>query len=173
MPRASGSPVQDIRAGASALDEDLQRVLKFEGASRVEDLGWTKPDLLRLLVPMTGVLKGVRDDYLLRLGFQCYRNHPPSAQFVNPDTLDYAYPRDQHHVPILNSPECQTHIAYPKPPGTIQVVCCSLTLEFYEVGHSVNPDHIWRTTDNFYSTVIAIRRAFASHYQGRHPRHGG
>jgi hypothetical protein len=172
MAAAGAAPTLDVLAGAVALDEDIPRVLKLEGVSSLGELGWSRPNRLSLLVPMKGIRAGVTDEYLLRLGFQAYRKWPPSAQFVNPDTQAYAHPQDQHHVPVLTSPECQTHIAYPKGAGTIQLVCCSATLEFYEVLHSVEQHHLWRETNTFLTTIVAIRKAFASHYQGRFPAHG-
>lgn len=172
MPRAAVAPTVDILAGATALDEDIPRVLELEGASGLAELGWTRSNRLSLLVPMTGIRAGVTDAYLLRLGFQAYRKWPPSAQFVNPETLAYSYPQDQHHVPMLTSPECRTHVAYPKGAGTIQLICCSATLEFYEVQHSVEQHHLWREANSFLTTIVAIRRAFAAHYEGRFPAHG-
>lgn len=166
------APTLDVHVGAAALDEDIPRVLKLEGVSTLEELGWSRPNRLSLLVPMTGIRSGATDRYLLRLGFQAYRKWPPSAQFVNPDTQAYGYPQDQHHVPMLTSPECHTHVAYAKGAGTIQLVCCSATLEFYEVSHSVEQHHRWRETNTFLTTIMAIRRAFSSHYQGRFPAHG-
>lgn len=172
MAAVSVAPTIDAIAGAAALDEDIPRVLELEGASSLAELGWSRPNRLSLLVPMTGMRGGATDSYLLRLGFQAYRAWPPSAQFVNPDTQGYAYPQDQHHVPMLASPECHAHVAYAKGAGTIQLICCSATLEFYEVLHSVEQHHLWRETNTFFTTIMAIRRAFGSHYQGRFPVHG-
>jgi hypothetical protein len=172
MAAANAAPTLDSLAGAAALDEDIPRVLKLEGVASLEDLGWSRPNRLTLLVPMKGVRAGNTDAFLLRLGFHAYRRWPPSAQFVNPQTQAYAYPQDQHHVPVLCSPECHTHTAYPRPPGTIQLVCCSATLEFYEVQHSVESCHRWRETNTFFTTITAIRKAFTSHYQGRFSAHG-
>ena len=45
-----------------------------------------------------------KDEYLLRFHPAVYRQWPPSAGFVNPVTLDYAYPQDQHFVPQLTDP---------------------------------------------------------------------
>ena len=112
MASANEQPTADIQAGATALDEDIPRVLSVLEASSLEALGWSRPDRLSLLVPMDGVYQGKTDEYLLRLGFQAYRKWPPSARFVNPATLDYVYPQDQHFIPQLTSQECRTHAAY-------------------------------------------------------------
>lgn len=173
MATANTYPTIDIAAGLAALEEDIPRVLRLENATSLAELGWTRPNNLTLFVPMMGSRNGVTDEYLLRLGFQAYRKWPPSTQFVNPETLTYCSPEDQHHVPKLTSPECHTHIDYKNPKGTtIQLICSSATLEFYEVLHSVKPEHIWRDTDTFFTTITVIRKAFTSFYQGRNQRHG-
>ena len=138
----------------------------------MEELGWSRPNKLTLLIPLSGVYQGHSDDYTLRLGFQAYRTWPPSAQFVNPQTQSYSYPQDQHFVPQLTSGECRTHAEYCHGTKRIQLICCSATLEFYEVKHNVNPEHLWSDTDNFWTTVNAIKRAMGSFYQGRFPKHG-
>ena len=144
------------------------------GVSSLDDLGWSQPNRLSMLVPMTGVYQGKEDHYLLRLGFQAYRKWPPSAQFVNPDTKSYAYPNDQQFVPKLTSPECYTHVAYRRTPqaNPVQLICCSATLEFYEALHQVRPEHLWRGTDTFLTTVNAIQKAMASFYGGRFSANG-
>jgi hypothetical protein len=162
------SPVIDVQAGARALEEDVPRVLALVGADSLEQLGWSRPDKLTLLVPMHGKHNGTRDDFLLRLGFKAYRRFPPSAQFVNPATLAYNPPGDHPFVPRLTSTECHTHTAYPNQRGgTVQLICCSAVLEFYEVAHDVKQEHLWRDTNTFYSTITAIRKAFGSSYGGR------
>jgi hypothetical protein len=173
MASAKGLPTQDLQAGAAALDEDIPRVLKLLDAPSIEALGWTRVGRLTLLVPMTAMRDDKQDAYLLRLGFQAYRRWPPSAQFVNPETRIYSHPHDRHAIPQLTSPECHTHAEYRLASGnTMQLVCCSATLEFYEIAHNVEPHHVWRDSDTFYTTIVAIRRAFASHYQGRYPAYG-
>jgi hypothetical protein len=174
MARANEQPTLDVQAGAAALDEDIPRVLRVLGCSSLEELGWSRPNKLSLLLPMSGTFQDKKDEYLLRLGFQAYRKWPPSAQFVNPTTSAYVYPQDQHFVPMLTSPECHTHVAYQRNPQSskIQLICCSATLEFYEVLHGVEPHHLWRETDTFFTTITAIQKAFTSFYQGRFPSDG-
>jgi hypothetical protein len=173
MAQANVLPVMDPMAGAAAFAEDLPRVLKVLGATSLEAIGWRQPDKLTLLVPLKGVKNGATDEYLLRLGFQAYRSWPPSAQFVDPQTLSYRGPQDQHVMPQLASGECRTHPGYPSPSrGPIQLICCSATLEFYEVLHSVEPEHVWRDTDKFLTTINAIKRAMSEFYEGRYPAHG-
>ncbi len=173
MAKANEAPTIDLQAGLAAFEEDLPRVLNILDAPSVESLGWLRPTKLSLLIPMTGQMGENKESFLLRLGFQAYRKWPPSAQFVNPDTGGYVYPRDKEFVPRLASPECQTHDAYQLPGGRqIQLICCSATLEFYEALHSVEPHHVWRDKDTFLTTLTAIRKALTSSYQGRFPKHG-
>jgi hypothetical protein len=170
--KANERPVVDVQAGLAALEEDLPRVLRLLDAPTIEALNWTRPNKLSLLIPMSGAFGGKVDDFTLRLGFQAYRAWPPSALFVNPITSTFVHPQDQKHVPKLTSQECQTHVAYSPQTGNFQVICCSATLEFYEVLHSVEPQHLWLETNTFLTTIMAIRKAFASSYQGRFPTNG-
>jgi hypothetical protein len=169
---AGQQPIVDTQAGLKAVREDVPRVLKVLGAPSLEALGWTQPDALTMLIPLSASIEGVTDKYLLKLGFHCYREWPPSAQFVNPGTGQYVWPADQPCVPRLESPECRTHANYPAPTGTgIQLICCSATLEFYQVLHGVEPQHVWNGTSTFLTTLKAVQRAMQSHYTGRFPRH--
>lgn len=173
MATANERPTIDTVAGLNSLEEDLPRVLHVLGATSIEDLGWTRPNKLVLHIPMTATFNGVADEFLLRLGFQAYSKWPPSAIFINPASGTYAFPEDTHHVPHLTSGECQTHTGYDRPGGgKMQLICCSATLEFYDVLHSVDPHHIWKETTSFLTTYRAIERAMATSYQGRFKPHG-
>ena len=78
------------------------------------------------------------------------------------------WPVDQHHLPILTSPECHVHPNYAAANGkTLQLICCSATQEFYDTAHPVEPDLIWSEQNTFYTTVAAIQKAMASFYGGR------
>lgn len=173
MARANERPAVDVQAGLAAFEEDIPRVLRVLEKSSIEELGWSRPNKLSLLVPMTGVLQDKADDYMLRLGFQAYRKWPPSAQFVNPQTGAYDHPAGQQHIPKLTSGECHTHSAYPRPGGgTMQLICCSATLEFYDVLHGVQEHHLWQESYTFLTTIMAIHRAFEIAYQGRFSANG-
>lgn len=172
MAQAGAAPVMNPKAGLAAFESDLPKVLALEGASSLEELGWRRPAKQTLLVPMEGINNGVPEQFVLRMGFQAYKQWPPSAQFVNPDTLAFELGKDNHHVPKLTSNECHTHLNYVHPQGgTVQLICCSATLEFYDVLHHVEPRYVWDERSTFLSTIVAIRRAMAEHYQGRFP-HG-
>ena len=93
---------------------------------------------------------------------------PPSAQFINPITMNYAFPDDVRWVPFCEGlPDIHFHTNYGGSSG--QVVCSSSTLEFYKVNHDVQPEHVWNPERmNFVTTLSAIRRALAStNYRGR------
>ena len=160
-------PRLDPKAGIVAFAEDLPRVLRLCEADTVEQLGWRKLNDLTLLVPMVGQRGDVADNFTLKLGFQAYRAWPPSAQFVNPTTCTFTVGPDDQWVPRLTSEECRTHLSYPKPGGgTTQLICCSATMEFYDVAHDVDDTLVWSDKSTFYSTIVAIRRAFETNYEG-------
>jgi hypothetical protein len=170
----SERPSIDIAAGRAVLTEDLPRALRFLGVALIEDLGWRQPDARTLLIPVFGKQAGGTDEYLLRLRFLTGREWPPSAQFVNPDTLDYRIPDDSHHLPQLGTSEVHVHPSYASPhSGPIQLICCSATFEYYDVLHGGEERHLWKTTDTFLVTISAIERAMGTGYQGRQPRHAG
>lgn len=165
-------PTLDLQAGRAVFEEDLKRALALHGVEAVEELGWRVHGHRRLLVPITGIHAGIVDEYLLRLEFQTGRDWPPSAQFVNPDTLKYVVGSDTGHLPRLGHPEVHVHPAYDSPTTSskIQLICCSATFEYYDVKHGGDDAILWQRSDNFLVSLAAIRRAMASeHYQGRYP----
>lgn len=159
-------PVQDIQAGRDAFLRDLQLVLKDD---TLIDRGWSKPDDLTLLVPMLieNAPQGQVDLYLLKLFFDHYPKSPPSAQFINPLTMNYTYPDDVRWIPKC---EGATDIHFhPNYNGAGQLICSSSTLEFYKVNHEVEAQHVWDPQRmNFLTTLAAIRRGLApDYYRGR------
>lgn len=159
------APVQDIHAGREAFQRDLTRVL---GDRTPADRGWAQPDDLTLLLPLFAVNpQGQVDWYLLRLFFDHYPKGPPSAQFINPLSLGYAYPQDVMWVP--KSEGAQTISFHPNYNGNQQLICSSTTLEFYKVNHDVSPENVWNPERmNFMSTIAAIRVGMApAVYKGR------
>lgn len=150
----------------AAFERDL--LLVRQGRTLAE-AGWRKPDPLTLLVPLVATpVGGGQDAFLLRLNFAYYPDFPPSALFVNPDTLAYDPKNDAKHLPkIEGSPEIQVHVDYSNGQG--QLICCSNTLEFYKVRHGVEKQHLWDgKTMNFAATLNAIRRGLGpAFYKGR------
>ena len=165
-------PTMDLAAGREVLAATLPRVLSTIGAASLGDLSWRQLNTNTLLIPMEGSLEGVKESYLLKLHFRTSTDWPPSAQFVSPVTLNYELGQDRHHLPNLQSPEAYVHPAYQAHGREQQLICCSATFEFYDVLHSVEPRHVWKSTDTFLVTLRAIERAMATHYHGRLPPNG-
>jgi hypothetical protein len=159
------APVQDIAQGRDAFARHLQRALHNRA---LEEVGWAKPDDLTLLVPLFGTTaQGRMDAYLLRLYFDHYPTWPPSALFVNPLTLEYRLPDDKKWMPQADGhQEIAFHTDYT---GKGQLICCSLTLEFYKVNHQVDEKVVWNgETQSFNATIAAIRRVLVPpYYVGR------
>lgn len=166
MSIAGRDPVPNAPAVAiAALEAHLPQVLRGQSP---EEAGWVRLDKLTLLIPLHGERQdGTCDSYLLRLHFGYYPEWPPSALFVNPETKTYVFPADSRWLPqITGTNEIAIHTNY----GDIgQLVCCSATLEFYRIRHSVEPKHIWDgARQNFAATLNAIRRGLKPpFYQGR------
>lgn len=158
-------PIQDVHAGRQAFARDLERYL--DGRCLTE-LGWESPDALTLLVPMFGTFaSGERDLYLLKLVFDYYPKHPPRAKFINPLTRDYDVARDIMWMPRTEGvPDLGFHPNYNQ---SGQLICSSMTAEFYEVQHHVEPAHVWSPErHSFMSTLAAIRKGLSPvHYRGR------
>lgn len=174
MASHSVRPTLDLAAGREVLEQDLQAAADFFGGDPIQAHGWRRLGSRGLLIPLTGRLQDQEEDaYLLKLEFMAGREWPPSAQFVNPETNAFAGLADQHHLPRIESPEVRVHAQYGSPHHTqpIQLICCSATLEYYDVLHGGNDAYLWRPTDTFLITLDAIRRALTAHYSGRWPRH--
>lgn len=170
MARAKQVPVPNtpVRAQA-ALDADLPLVLR---GRTLAEVGWTQPDPLTLLVPLFGTCAdGTHDDYLLRLNFLYYPDWPPSALFVNPKTKSFRHPEDLAWLPRVDGKgEISVHAQYDIPGGgKTQLICASVTLEFYQVLHDVKECMVWdHQRQNFAATLAAVERALRQpHYHGR------
>jgi len=157
MATIGGTPMPDVAAGAAALDRHLENILQGKDLDR---LGWSRPDKLTLLVPLFAQRASSADLYLVRLGFHSYPEWPPSTQFVNPESLRYDMDTDKKWLPkIEGAIEIAVHPEYDHDGKKIQLICCSYTLEFYEVKHGVDAQHLWDAkTHTFAATLAAIRR---------------
>ena len=174
MAEIGKDPVPNTPADAVvALDSHLPIVLRGKTMSEV---GWERPDLLTLYIPLSGQrADGKEDEYMLRLNFGYYPEWPPSAQFVNPQTKQYLYPDDVSWLPHFEGNSgIAMHTAYKNEscPQGRQLICCSMTLEFYLVRHGVDPRHLWNSKrDNFAATLNAIRGVLQQpYYKGRQAR---
>lgn len=156
-------PVVSTPAEAiAALEADLPLVLR---GRTLEEVGWKRPDPLTLLVPLSASRGDQADEYLLKLGFGYYRAWPPSAQFVNPATLTFVKGKDNCWLPRISDPksEIATHAEH----QGVQLICCSVTLEFYLVGHGFKPEHGWDpSVQNFAATLNAIERGLKAPLYG-------
>ncbi len=153
-------------------DQDLPRALAYHGVDTPEALGWRVVGNSSLLVPISGTHANARENYLLRLDFVTGRDWPPRAQFVNPETLSYVVGMDTGHLPKLGHSEVQVHASYQSQAMAtpIQLVCCSATLQYYDVLHGGDDAILWQARDTFLVTLAAIGRAMASEqYTGRYP----
>jgi hypothetical protein len=175
---AGGIPVPaDFEQAREAVDRHLASVLT--GRS-LESAGWLRPDPLTLYIPMRGfnqVTLAVSygfdpsedlassdgafagapegDDYLLRLYFSHYPDWPPSVRFVNPETKQFTA-GDKRWLPMITGTnELAVHAEFP---GAGQLICCSATLEFYQVNHGVADQHRWTPGSSFAATLNVLSR---------------
>lgn len=151
----------------AALEHDLAVVLRGRGVTW-EESGWTRANDLALLIPVTGYAANVADGppFTLKLEFHHYPDWPPSAQFVNPVTRTFVRPGDLYWLPRIESDEIRTHADYGE--QHIQLICSSVTLEFYEVLHGVEDKHVWRhPRQTFAATLNQIEWALRNCYHGR------
>jgi hypothetical protein len=158
-------PIADPHRGRAAFVEHLPRVL---AGRTLEQLGWSSPSPLTLLVP---VRAGAADDFLLRLGFQFYPEWPPTVRFVNPQTGEYDAGRDLYWLPnVTGDPGFAVHPQYAHANYTGPLVCCSFTAEFYQVLHDVKDEHLWnQERHTFGATISRVQEALRSeYYKGRH-----
>lgn len=154
MAEIGADPVLNTpRAAAAALDRDLPKVLQ---GRTLEEAGWERSDRLTIFVPFVGAGPDKTEDlYVVRLHFGYYPGWPPSTLFVNAETSKYEYPADVCWLPrIEGTNEISVHANY----GKIgQLVCASVTLEFWKIKHNVKPEHVWKAdTHNFAATLHAI-----------------
>jgi hypothetical protein len=167
MAQAGTTPVLATPSDAiAAFERDLPKALKNR---TLEEAGWHRLDDMTLLVPLQGrQVNGTIDSYLLRMGFACYPEWPPSTLFVNPQTLSYDKAKDQCWLPKIEAcSEIAVHTDYQ---NHGQLICCSLTLEFYAILHGVQPEHVWNSQKhNFAATINQIDWALRSQfYKGRY-----
>jgi hypothetical protein len=166
MARAGQDPVPNTPGRAqTALEADLPVVLR---GRTLEEVGWQRPDPLTLLVPLVGVREDkTTDEFFLRLQFGYYPDWPASAQFVNPDTRAFRHPDDVRWLPrIEGTNEIAVHANYD---NRLQLICASVTLEFYIVRHGVAERLVWDPKlQNFSATLAAIERGLKQpFYKGR------
>jgi len=169
MAKAKQQPVLSSPLLAKeAFERDLEKVLKRRGNS-LSDLRWERLGDLCLFVPVIGRVPGSEtvDQYLVKLEFGYYPEWPPSTIFVNPNTRSYDLAKDKCWLPsVVDCTEFRVHDNYQQ---VGQVVCSSVTLEFYKVLHDVKPEHVWNPEkQNFGHTIYQVEWALnSSFHKGR------
>lgn len=147
-------------AAREALERDLVKGLRGRSYQR--------PDSLILLIPMFGNPDSESPDlFLLHLQFSCYPDWPPSAQFVNPLTRQYDKTKDLMWLPRIDGNN-RIHV-HPDFNGTGQLICSSMTLEFYKVRHGCKESDMWTPTHTFAATLNEIEMGLRPDggYKGR------
>lgn len=166
MAKAKECPIADPHRGRAAFADHLPRVL---AGRTLEEIRWTVASPLTLFVPVKAGSDGA-DDFLVRLGFEYYPSWPPTVQFVNPKTLTFDGIRDLYWLPRLEGdPGFAVHQTYQHANYTGQLVCCSLTAEFYLILHDVKTEHLWDDERHtFGATISRVHQALRStFYKGR------
>ena len=158
----------DPEVALAAFDADLPRVLR---GKTIDEVGWQRPDPLTLLIPMWAAVAGVPPDlFLLKLYFGYYPEWPASAQFVNPITRAYDPEKDKIWLPrIEGNSRIQVHPIYDGNGRKLQLICSSMTLEFYLIRHGGKEEHVWSHPQrNFSATINEIRGGLLPQwYRGR------
>jgi hypothetical protein len=86
------------------------------------------------------------DPYYVLLGAEYYDHWPPTAAFVDPDTLCEASPNSRWWPTLRENPAWgalhNTHRFADGSSG--QMICISFTAEYYRTQHSPPPDAVWQ-----------------------------
>lgn len=162
MAKIGADPILNSPTAArEALERDLEKGLRGRARQR--------PDPLTLLIPIFGNPDSESPDlFLLRLQFSYYPDWPPSAQFVNPFTRQYDKTKDLIWLPrIEGNSRIQVHADYGNSMG--QVICSSMTLEFYMVRHGGKESEVWTEKHTFAATINEIEMGLRPNggYKGR------
>lgn len=113
------------------------------------------------------------DDYHLDLDMSYYRQHPPGVTFVNPHTRSFDPSGDARWLPVAASKPLHTdiryHASYTVNGVERQMVCNSLTLEYYMTGHSPQPEERWDPDRHTLSATLNLLQTMLTppYYGGR------
>jgi hypothetical protein len=173
--------VADPEIAAVVFADHLGRV---QAGPQARDHGWTFTvvDPLHAVVGLTATRPdGSTDPYHAALGAEFYDLHPPTVKFVVPEPGSTGWPEagatsrwlpalaglDWFHVhgTYGYSEPPPEHCAYRRPR---QLVCCSMTLEYYISGHAPTDGQRWRQgRHTLGGTLARIQEALLSpQYQG-------
>lgn len=134
--------------------------------------GWSRTtiDPMHTLVGVTAVRSdSQRDPYYLLLGAEYYDRWPPTAQFVDPDTLRPAA-TDSRWWPVLqtNPPWGAIHANYRYLDGQNRpLICITLTAEYYQTQHNPPAHTVWRQGKHTVAaTITRITEMLSQPYYG-------
>jgi hypothetical protein len=141
------TPVDPVIAAAT-----FKAHLEHLGASEgVKALGvtWAAVDDLRVLARFVGLRSdGAVDPFHVLLGAEFYDLWPPTAAFVDPETLQPPPTSSPWWPLITNPPWGAFHNAYTFQkdgrPETHQLICITFTAEYYMTQHNPPANAVWR-----------------------------
>lgn len=112
------------------------------------------------------------DDFHLKFDMSYYRKWPPGVTYINPETKTFNGGSDLRWLPKLvikpPSVDIAYHPSYKLTNGeTKQLVCNSMTLEYYLSNHNPNPDQKWDpSVNNFGTTLLTLDIMLRKPYYG-------
>lgn len=173
--------VADAEIAAAVFGAHLARV---EASEQARASGWTftRLDPLHVVVGLAASRPdGRRDDFFVKLGGEYYDAYPPTTSFVRPPSAPtgdrpagggwVVAPPGSRWLPVVNGLDwLAIHAVYSGYADGVprQLVCCSMTFEYYITNHSPTPGQHWRQgRHTLGATLNRIQDALDSaHYQG-------
>jgi len=174
----SAPSAADVEIAAAVLADHVERAQASEVARQH---GWTFTwlDPLHVVVEVRPErTAGNGGHFFVKLGAEYYDLHPPTTTFVCPpepgaDTSTSSAwspaPSDSRWFPVLEPlPWFAVHGAYSFADGPGQLVCCSMTFEYYITGHNPTAGQQWRQGQHtLVATLSRIQDALDSpNYRG-------
>jgi hypothetical protein len=159
-------------------------VARVSGGTQARERGWvfTGLDAMHVVVTVTGIRPdGQRDRYYVKLGAEYYDMYPPTTSFVCPPRPAVANAPGRDGWPEASAgsrwlPNVQglswfaIHSGYTGFADGVarQLVCCSMTYEYYVTGHGPAAGQRWRQgRHTLAATLNRVHDALNSpHYQG-------
>ena len=165
MGRVGEEPVPNTPAqAATALEAHLPVVLR---GRTLEEAGWKRPDPLTLLIPVIGICEGPARRLRAAPSLRLLPRLAARCPVCEPRDGGVPLPRRCARLPrVEGTNEIAVHVYYD---NRLQLVCASVTLEFYQVRHGVVPHLVWdANVQNFAATLAAVERGLRPpYYKGR------
>ncbi|MDF3140861.1 hypothetical protein [Streptomyces sp. T21Q-yed] len=175
---SSPSPA-DPQIAAAVFADHVERALVSELARR-DGWAFTWLDPLHVVAEIkAGRMGGDGDRFYVKLGAEYYDLHPPTTAFVCPPEPEAtgtvaplawsSAPAGSRWLPALEPlPWFAIHAAYGYADGSRQLVCCSMTFEYYITGHSPTAGQQWQQgRHTLMATLSRIQDALDSpNYKG-------